>query len=272
MLLQLKTIRLQIFFKNTTSFLGKYANMGESPIFNILDSVDSTNNYAMAKVHEGLATHGMAWFTHLQLAGKGQRGKTWKSEAGQNILMSIVIKPTLIFRVKPFYLSAFTALVCQQFLQELTGQPIAIKWPNDLYWNDRKAGGILIENIFSGSEWSWAVIGIGININQGSFGHGAHKAVSVAEITNATHSPLELARKLFESLRQQFDLATEANIKDLIERYNAVLYKKGEKVKLRKNFASFNTRIVKVNETGQLITQDTIERQFNFGGVEWILD
>ena len=60
--------------------------------FSILDSVDSTNNYAMGMVHAGLAKHGMAWFANDQTAGKGQRSKQWESEPGMNIIMSIRVK------------------------------------------------------------------------------------------------------------------------------------------------------------------------------------
>jgi BirA family biotin operon repressor/biotin-[acetyl-CoA-carboxylase] ligase len=244
--------------------------MEQSRLFNILDSVDSTNNYAMAKVHEGLATHGMAWFAHEQKAGKGQRGKEWVSDSGQNILLSIVIKPALIFRVRPFYLSALVALCCQEFLQKNTGQHFFIKWPNDLYWGDRKAGGILIENIFTGTEWKWAVVGIGINVNQQQFLTRGFSAVSLAEITSEVKDPVLLARQLHAYILDKFNFTTEHAMNEILSQYNNVLFKKNELVKLRKNFALFTTTIKGVNETGQLVTEDVMERHFNFGGVEWI--
>jgi BirA family transcriptional regulator, biotin operon repressor / biotin---[acetyl-CoA-carboxylase] ligase len=245
--------------------------MEHSRLFNILDSVDSTNNYAMAKVHEGLATHGMAWFAHEQREGKGQRGKHWVSDAGQNILLSIVIKPALIFRVRPFYLSALMALCCQEFLEKNTGQHFFVKWPNDLYWDDRKAGGILIENIFNGTEWKWAVVGIGINVNQQQFLTQGLRAVSLYEITNQVKDPVLLARELHAYILDKFNSTTEHNMNEILLKYNKNLFKKNEQVKLRKNFALFFTTIKGVNETGQLVTEDVMERHFNFGGVEWIL-
>ena len=245
--------------------------MKQTLLFNILDRVDSTNNYAMGKVHEGLATHGMAWFAHSQTAGKGQRGKEWKSDAGKNVLMSIVLKPELVFRSRPFCFSAFVALCCHDVLVGETNKPFQIKWPNDLYWRDRKAGGILIENNFQGTEWKWAVIGIGINVNQTVFNAGSARAVALSEIAGKELDPVQLGAKLHEHILLKYEQMNEDNVKELVPRYNELLYKKNEEVKLRKNFAVFQTTIKSVTETGQLVTADTEERVFNHGGVEWIL-
>ena len=245
--------------------------MKQSQLYNILDSVDSTNNYAMGKVHEGLATHGMAWFAHAQTAGKGQRGKEWKSEAGKNILMSIVLKPALVFRARPFCFSAFIALCCHEVLTQQTHSDFFIKWPNDLYWRDRKAGGILIENNFSGTEWKWSVVGIGINVNQTIFNDEVSKAVSLGEIANTPLDPVVIGAVLHEHILRKYRDVNEDTVKSLVSQYNEVLYKQGQEVQLRKNFAVFKTTIKAVNETGQLLTKDTEERTFDFGSVEWIL-
>ncbi len=245
--------------------------MEQRQLYNILDSVDSTNNYAMGMLHEGLATHGMAWFAHSQTAGKGQRGKEWKSDPGKNLTLSIVIKPELVFRSRPFYFSAFIALCCHEVLEQQTKQPFKIKWPNDLFWCDRKAGGILIENSFAGTEWKWAVVGIGINVNQQVFTEVTSPAVSLSEITTETLQPVALGAILHNHILERYNQVNEENIKELLPRFNEVLYKKDQGVRLRKNFAVFETTIKGVNENGQLLTCDTQEREFNHGGVEWIL-
>ncbi len=245
--------------------------MEQRQLYNILDSVDSTNNYAMGKVHEGLATHGMAWFAHRQTAGKGQRGKEWQSETGKNVLLSIVLKPGPVFRSRPFYFSAFIALCCAEVLASETTKDFQIKWPNDLYWGDRKAGGILIENNFQGSEWNWTVVGIGINVNQVVFGEANARAVSLCEVAGKQLDPVDLGARLHEYILHKYEEVNELTVKELVPRYNQFLYKKDQEVKLRKNFAVFQTTIKGVSETGQLITMDTQERYFNFGGVEWIL-
>lgn len=244
--------------------------MTDSPLFNSIDSVDSTNNYAMAKLHAGMATHGMAWCARTQTAGKGQRGKGWNSEPGKNILLSIVLKPVRALRAKPFFLSAFVAVCCHEFLKKTTGETLQIKWPNDLYWRDRKAGGILIENNFAGSEWHWAVVGIGININQSHFAENS-RAVSLTQITAASYEPELLARQLYDFILFKYEQLSVEHYPAVLATYNNYLFKRNETVKLKKNSAVFTTTIRGVNESGQLITEDVMERSFNFGGVEWIL-
>lgn len=247
--------------------------MNESPLFNILDKVDSTNNYAMAKVHEGLAKHGMAWFAAEQTAGKGQRGKHWYSAPGSSVILTICIQPGTVFITNPFYLSALVAVGCSEFLQNLTGQTILIKWPNDLYWRDRKTGGILIENKYSGSEWNWAIVGIGINVNQSRFGRNLPNAVSLEQISGqrGLDSAL-LARELHSYILEKVNRAGKQNPeKSLMHDYNALLYKKNEPVKLKKDNAVFSTTIKEVNQFGQLVTEDKMQRIFNFGEVEWLI-
>src|SRR5215210_6618050 len=140
--------------------------------FSTLPSVDSTNNYAMAQVHAGLARHGFVYSTLQQTAGKGQRGKTWSTDSGSNITLSVVLEPSGLNYAKQFFLSAAVALACLDFTRIYAGEKTKIKWPNDIYWSDRKAGGILIENVLKGEEWKHSIVGIGININQTLFPPG----------------------------------------------------------------------------------------------------
>lgn len=242
----------------------------EKALFYLLDSVDSTNNYAMANVHAGMATHGTAWSANEQTQGKGQRGKGWQAEAGKNIILSIVIQPLPVFRAQPFYLSSLVALACAEFLQKKCSQHIDIKWPNDLYWRDRKAGGILIENVFKGDAWKWAVIGIGINVNQTSFDENMKNPVSLLEISCKEMDPELLTRQLHLYILDKINSSTEETVATLIKEYNARLFKKGETVKLKKESAVFQTTIKEVNENGQLVTVDNMERVFDHGTVEWI--
>ena len=100
----------------------------------ILDTVDSTNNYAMAQIHAGKAKHGMCWVTKEQTAGKGQRGKHWTTEPGKNIAMSLVLVPEQLQISHQFQLSALVALACFEFFEGYAGDETKIKWPNDLFW------------------------------------------------------------------------------------------------------------------------------------------
>jgi BirA family biotin operon repressor/biotin-[acetyl-CoA-carboxylase] ligase len=239
--------------------------MEQDRLFSILDSVDSTNNYAMAQVHEGLAKHGSAVFARHQKSGKGQRGKAWMSNPGENIILSITVQPSRRNDVPPFEFNAVVALQCARFLHSLTGEDFKIKWPNDLYWRDRKAGGILIENVLQGNEWKWAVLGIGINVNQTRFPSLSNPA-SLSSITGRAFDSIELSMQLHRLI---MDAISRKNA-HLMDEYNSLLYKKDEQVQLRKNNIVFNTTIRHVDRFGHLHTSDVMDRTFNFGEVEWV--
>ena len=165
--------------------------------FMILTSVDSTNNYAMASIRDGIAKHGYACFSYEQTHGKGRRGKVWRTEKGKNIILSIVVNTSFLTVYQQFYLSAAVSLGCIDLFKKYAGDETKIKWPNDIFWNDRKAGGILIENVIKGNVWQWSVIGIGININQTEFNlDTVFKPVSLKQITWKDFDVIELAKEL----------------------------------------------------------------------------
>lgn len=245
--------------------------MPASPLLKILDSVDSTNNYAMASIHAGMASHGMAWFAHEQTHGKGQRGRNWDTARRQNIAISIIIDPLGLNTSHQFALSMAVAEACYSFFSAYSGPGCSIKWPNDLYFNDRKAAGILIENIFQGPDWKWAIVGIGVNINQVHFNAQLKNPVSLKQITGKIYDTEALAAELHRQVLHRSDDIRNNRNDALLEQYNTHLYKRGEKVRLRKGNMVFETTITGVNALGCLLTYDSIERQFDFGEVEWIL-
>ena len=245
--------------------------MKSAPAFQILNEVDSTNNYAMASIHAGLATHGMAWFALDQFAGKGQRGKSWQSTPGANIILSIAFRPPAQFWPFPFLFNALISNACHQFLEKILPGEVRIKWPNDLFIRDRKAGGILIENKLMGNNWNWSVVGIGLNINQGSFSKKLVNPVSLSQICGRKFDPIALAKELHRSVCLAIDTTHAKDFKSILHRYNEHLYLRGKTARLRKGNITFETTIIRVNEFGQLITQDAVERVFNFGEVELLV-
>jgi BirA family biotin operon repressor/biotin-[acetyl-CoA-carboxylase] ligase len=240
--------------------------------FTILDSVDSTNNYAMAKAHAGLAKHGDAFFALTQTNGKGQRGKQWQTGQGENIAISIVIDPEPLLQQQQFYLSASVALACFDFFNKYAGDETKIKWPNDLYWRDRKAGGVLIETVLRGKDWKWAVTGVGININQAKFGEELKNPVSLKQITRKDFDVTELAKELHLLVMQRIAKLTQEPFDILIKEYNSYLYKLNENVRLRYNNEIIDVVINGVNAVGQLIVTDAVQRLFNFGEVEFLIE
>ena len=248
-----------------------------------LQSIDSTNKYAMELIHEdhlpdgqGEAQHGMAIFSHEQTAGKGQRGKNWTSEKGSNIALSILLNPYPLSVPDQFKLSVCIVVSVWDLFSKYAGDETKIKWPNDLYWRDRKAGGILIENVVQSNQsaigsWQWAVVGIGINLNQSAFDPNLPNPVSLKQITGKNFEPIELAKELCLIIEKNYQVLIAENFLLLFNQYQAHLYKKDEKVKLKKGARVFETTIKGVSETGQLITRHSIEEKFEFGEVEWII-
>ena len=245
--------------------------MPASRFFKILDTVDSTNNYAMAQVHAGMAKHGMAWFAREQAAGKGQRGRGWDSEPGKNIALSIILEPELMKINQGFFLSATVALACQDLFSKYGGDETKIKWPNDLYWRDRKAGGILIENAQQGTAWKYAIIGVGININQTKFNEALKNPVSLKQITGKDHDAATLGEELYDLLMQRTAAMETTSFEETLKRYNDHLFRLNKPVRLKKDNVIFETVIKEVNAQGQLVTVDAIERCFDFGQVQWVV-
>ncbi|MFA6609111.1 MAG: biotin--[acetyl-CoA-carboxylase] ligase, partial [Candidatus Paceibacterota bacterium] len=158
--------------------------------------VESTNIYAMDLLQANLAGHGAAFFAHQQTSGKGQRGKSWTTEPGQNIALSVIIDVSFLTITRQFPLSSMVAAASYDFFSNYAGDETRIKWPNDIYWRDRKAGGILIENLVRGNNWQGAVAGIGINLNQTGFQASVRNPVSLKQITGKQYNPVEMAREL----------------------------------------------------------------------------
>lgn len=253
-----------------------------------LQSIDSTNNYARQQIHAGLAQHGMAVFSHEQLMGKGQRGKTWSSEREACIILSIVLKPyPFLLLSQQFILNACVSVAINDFFKKYAGTDTKIKWPNDLYWQDRKAGGVLIESIVGSlsaakglptamqvpgvGNWEWAIVGIGININQTTFPGDLPNPVSLKQITGKDFNVVELAKELCDYIEKYFQKLINEDFSRIHDRYVAQLYKKNSTVKLKKGNRIFETRIKSVSPSGKLIVQHAMEEEFDFGEVEWMI-
>ena len=246
----------------------------------------------MGQAAAGKAGHGTVYFALEQTAGKGQRGKTWLTTPGENIMMSAVIQPHPLKTSQQFLLSAAIALGCYDFFKNYAGEETRVKWPNDLYWRDRKAGGILIESRVGSqqsevgsqkpepdfqtsdlgpqtSSWLFAIAGMGININQTRFAPEALRPVSLKQITGKTYDINTLVRELCNCLENRYQAIF--NPAQLLADYHQALYKQGKPVKLKKGNSVFETTVQGVTHTGQLITRDTLERYFDVGEVEWLI-
>jgi BirA family biotin operon repressor/biotin-[acetyl-CoA-carboxylase] ligase len=234
----------------------------------ILETIDSTNNYAMGLIQKGEALHENAVFSMEQTSGKGRRNKEWKSHKGDNIILSIMVEMQWLPVFQQFQLSTAVALGCHDMISKYIFAGTSIKWPNDIFINDRKAGGVLIENVLKGTLWQWTVIGIGININQVDFEQYNFFATSLKKETGKAFNVLRLTEELHESVLKRINELKTGFFPKMLEEYNEKLFAKNQLVKLKKGNVVFETKITGVSASGQLITQDAFERHFNFDEVE----
>lgn len=259
------------FVKNTNSLARIPPKSTIGLPFMELSTVDSTNIYAMDRLQANLAAHGTVYFAHNQTAGKGQHGKKWVAEAGNNIAISVVLDVSFLSLSHQFPLSMMVSLACYDFFSRYAGDETRIKWPNDLYWRDRKAVGILIENQIRGNKWQGAVAGIGINVNQTSFPAGVRNPVSLKQITGKTFSPVALAKELCGDLDRRYHQLQKGMEEAFLIEYNSVLYKRKEAVKLKTGPVVFTGTIEGVSATGNLQVESGVKRSFRFGELEWVL-
>lgn len=186
--------------------------------------------------------------------------------------MSIIIRPDFLTVLQQFHLSMAVSLAVLDGAMAKTGmQDLSIKWPNDLFWNHKKWGGILIESILGASgQWHWAIVGIGINLQQQRFDASLPHAISMAQITHRLFDPLEWAQQICDSLQLRLQQLQQGAIDALHREYLQRLYKKGERVQFKQAERTISGILVTVDDTGQLILEGETT-PFRSGELEWIL-
>jgi BirA family biotin operon repressor/biotin-[acetyl-CoA-carboxylase] ligase len=162
------------------------------------------------------------------------------------------------------------ALGTLNFFNNYTGNEALIKWPNDIYWRDRKAAGILIENIWQGNEWKYAVVGIGINVNQVDFGVLGSRAVSLKQITGKEYKPVQLAHELSKYLQAAYELLKDDPVA-VTELYRKHLYKINLPVKFKTGNKVFDAVVKGVTERGQLEVFTHTTEHYDVGEIEWLI-
>ena len=244
-----------------------------------LSSIDSTNIYAISQIMEDMAVSGSCYRADFQTHGKGQQGKVWDSEKGENLLCSYVLSLSSLKKAKElaetgtlsnqFGLSVAVSLAVSDFFSALAGEETKIKWPNDLYWRDRKAGGILIENKIRGAEWTWSIMGIGINVNQTQFNTAQGRPVSLKQITGKSFEINKLLHQLSSALTNRVNEWLLGQFETMLAEYNERLFMKGQEVKFKSNHIHFLAEVVGVNKEGKLLVNNGIEQSYNFGEIIW---
>ena len=138
-------------------------------IIKYLPTCHSTNDIAAEMIQSQEVFEGTIIITDHQTTGRGQRGNSWEAAIGQNLTLSLILKPTFLRASDQFQLNVAVSLGVHEFLSQYLPEGLTIKWSNDIYHYDKKLGGILIENTLQGYNIGYSVIGIGLNINQKQF-------------------------------------------------------------------------------------------------------
>lgn len=237
-----------------------------------ISETNSTNNYLKELLQTQNVDEGTVVWADFQSAGKGQRGNGWESEAGKNILFSIVLFPGFIKAGEQFILSQIVSLAVANCLQEYT-EGISIKWPNDIYWNEKKICGILLENTILEDNIGHSVAGIGININQENFRSDAPNPVSLKQITNRDYNLEEILKTVVDNINVYYQQINIGKTDSLIKQYKESLFRKDGYHLYNDGISDFLARIQDVDSSGILIlkTKEGEERHFAFKEVKYII-
>ncbi len=251
-----------------------FSNMTETNIFKIkwIDQIDSTNNELKILNQKFNLPEYSILCTDFQSSGKGQQGNSWESEKGKNLTFSMLLKPISIAAQDQFLISKAVSLGIIKVFRTLNSN-FNIKWPNDIYYNDLKIGGILIENTLSGINISESIIGIGLNINQKIFKSDAPNPVSLINITQKKTNLEDFLKKILSSIHFFLShLTNEDNIELLNQEYLDNLFRKQGYHKYKDENGQFEATIEGISDYGQLIlkTRKGEIRTYAFKEVEFI--
>lgn len=191
-----------------------------------LASTDSTMTALRALQPQPAETRGLLLTTDFQTAGHGQRGTHWESAAGRNLLFSLLFAPRGVDARSQFALSEAMALAAVETLDETAEGNFSVKWPNDIYWADKKIGGMLLEHTLSGAKIVGALVGVGLNINQRGFLCDAPNPISLFQIRGEETDRASLLEKLMGRFDENLGQLARGASARLHERYMERLYRR----------------------------------------------
>lgn len=239
-----------------------------------LNQTTSTNSYLKEMISIGIDLPELTIVdTEFQTGGRGQRGNSWESNKGENLTFSLLCHPTWMPAARQFLISQAIALAVHDVLSEYT-DGISIKWPNDIYWNDKKISGILIECDIEGMNLRNCIIGVGLNINQMEFVSDAPNPVSLAQIIGFTLNRNHILDQLIERFLFIYNKVQEGETESLVKQYKDSLYRKeGYFHYAEPDGETFSARIVDVMDNGHLILEkeDGKQKEYEFKEVKFII-
>ena len=252
-----------------------FTNRMQFDIHNI-ERIDSTNSYAFGVCTKEKVAEGTVFLAREQYAGKGYHQNAWLSEKGKNLTFSLVLRPEFIPPSDQFVMTQIISLALTDLLNSLIAQQkICIKWPNDIYVDDRKICGILVQNSIMGDKTDFSVVGIGLNVNQTVFPEELPNPVSIAEITGEVYQPDVILKQLLECIGERYENYRDNLNRDLLQKeYLDNLYRYGKPAEFKDETGFFIGQITGVDEFGRLeiVLSDGKQKKYNFKEVEFETD
>jgi len=236
-----------------------------------VETVASTNSYFKELARKQVLEEGTVIDARSQTAGKGQRGNSWESEAGKNITCSILLYPSFLSVQRFFLLSEAVSLGVKETLDAFT-DGLTVKWPNDIYYQEKKIAGILIENELTGNVYTSSVVGIGLNVNQERFLSDAPNPVSLKQITGKDFDTETLLEELIEKVLCSYEYLKSGDTETIIQKYHNSLYRNIGFHHFEDEAGIFNACIDRVSDDGllHLITDRNEGRSYAFKSVRFL--
>lgn len=248
-------------------FFAKPQFLGKNVIF--LSECHSTNDFAASLLKKSSQIEGTTVITTNQTHGRGQRGNIWESAPGKNATFSVILRPTIVSVSDQFQLHIITTLAIHTTLFPILGRKLKIKWPNDIFYDNQKLGGILVENIIKGQKIEASVVGIGLNINQMHFDN--KNASSLIDIIGQEFEINTIIEQILVELEKKYLDLKQGNIKALHAQYLRRLYLYNTEAAYMSNERSFSGTIVGVTSAGLLQIRATDEiHEFAFKEVSYL--
>jgi BirA family biotin operon repressor/biotin-[acetyl-CoA-carboxylase] ligase len=222
-----------------------------------IKEVDSTNTFLKTLLSNSKPVpEGTVIMAESQYAGRGQQQNKWHSEPGKNLTFSILLTPSFLPVLQQFDLTRVVSLGVYQALKPLLGHHLKIKWPNDIYYDNHKLGGILIETHLQGDKIKNAVIGIGLNVNQEHFEPGAGNAISVKQILHKDYDLRTLLLEICGYIEGYYLNLKAGNFSFVRKTYLDRLYWLNEEKQFQAKGEVFAATIVNVKDEGLLVVEN----------------
>ena len=235
-----------------------------------INETNSTNNYLQALCARQQTEEFTTVVADFQTSGRGQRGNSWEAEPDKNLLFSFVIFPVFLEARQQFLISQIVSLAIKEELDTYTTD-ISIKWPNDIYWKDKKICGMLIENDLSGHTLYCSIIGIGINLNQAVFRGDAPNPVSLFQIIGKEVDREEVLDRFLSVFYRYYLSLLQEEYEDIRIRYQSALYRREGYHAYRDEAGEFEACIHDIESTGHLLLalRDGSIRRYAFKEVSY---